>query len=178
MENVSVETPLRAAGRLSYRRLGWLFLFILIAAALAVVLVPAWLIQPFKAQTPQGLQVAYRLRQLAPAITVLDLVAAVGLACWLWPGTRSWWRRAVLVLLVLITLLPAWFARQNHFEWMFRPLPNAAYVRASEADFVAGGEMVMTVELNGDAAAYPVRQMAYHHVVQDVVGRTPVVVTY
>jgi len=27
----------------------------------------------------------------------------------------------------------------------------------------------MAVEINGEAAAYPVRQMAYHHLVQDVV---------
>ena len=34
------------------------------------------------------------------------------------------------------------------------------------------------VKINGDAAAYPVRQMAYHHIVQDVVGGTPITTTY
>jgi len=38
--------------------------------------------------------------------------------------------------------------------------------------------MVMTVELNGESAAYPIRQMAYHHIVQDTVGGTPIVSTY
>ena len=28
------------------------------------------------------------------------------------------------------------------------------------------------------AAAYPIRQMAYHHLVNDRIGRTPAVVTY
>jgi hypothetical protein len=71
-----------------------------------------------------------------------------------------------------------WFARQNHFEWMFEPLPNAAFSDVSDAGFVSEGDMVIAVELNGDAAAYPVRQVAYHHVVQDTIGGIPVLVTY
>jgi uncharacterized protein DUF3179 len=34
------------------------------------------------------------------------------------------------------------------------------------------------VEIAGDAVAWPVRQMAYHHIVQDEVGGVPVVSTY
>ena len=37
---------------------------------------------------------------------------------------------------------------------------------------------MLAVERNGEAAAYPVRQVAYHHIVQDVVGGVPVAVTY
>ena len=33
-------------------------------------------------------------------------------------------------------------------------------------------------QVNGLSLAYPVRQMAYHHVVNDMFGTTPVVVTY
>ena len=36
----------------------------------------------------------------------------------------------------------------------------------------------MAVEAEGDAVAYPVRQMAYHHLVNDDVGTLPVVSTY
>ena len=35
-----------------------------------------------------------------------------------------------------------------------------------------------TVHLNGDAKAFPVSLMAYHHVVNTTVGREPIVVTY
>jgi hypothetical protein len=61
---------------------------------------------------------------------------------------------------------------------MFNPLANATYARTSEAGFVADTDIVMVVENNGEAAAYPIRQMAYHHLVQDVVGGTPIVATY
>ena len=71
-----------------------------------------------------------------------------------------------------------WFARQNHFEWMFKPLEQSAYVAADKVDFVADDEMVLAIEVNKDAVAYPIRQLAYHHVVEDTVGGLPIVSTY
>jgi len=38
--------------------------------------------------------------------------------------------------------------------------------------------MVMAIRFGGDARAYPISQMAYHHVLNDVVGDVPVAVTY
>jgi hypothetical protein len=61
---------------------------------------------------------------------------------------------------------------------MFNPLANSSYAKTNEADFVADDEMVLAIELNGEAAAYPVRQMAYHHLVHDTVGGVPIVATY
>jgi len=61
---------------------------------------------------------------------------------------------------------------------MFKPLPNADFVRSDGANFVSDSDMVLAVDLNGDAVAYPVRQIAYHHVVQDTVGGIPILVTY
>jgi hypothetical protein len=61
---------------------------------------------------------------------------------------------------------------------MFNPLANTAYAKVSDTGFVADTDMVLAVENNGEAVAYPVRLMAYHHLVQDTVGGTPVVATY
>jgi hypothetical protein len=38
--------------------------------------------------------------------------------------------------------------------------------------------MIMSVRLGGDDRAYPISQMAYHHVLNDVVGGVPIAVTY
>jgi hypothetical protein len=157
---------------------GWLFIILLLAASLAAVIIPAWLIQPFKPQTDRGLAVSYFLRGWAPALTVLSLMATVALAVWLWRWTERWWAKMMLVVTLIFMGVPAWFARQNHFEWMFKPLPAPAYASSKDAGFVSEADKVIAIEINGDAAAYPVRQLAYHHVVPDVVGGTPVVVTY
>jgi hypothetical protein len=146
--------------------------------ALAAVMVPALLIQPFKLQTPDRLKISYALRHWSPTITLLAVAFALMIAISLWKRTRGWWSRSCLVLFFIPLLAATWFARQNHFEWMFNPLPNAAFATVNDAGFVADAEMVLAVEINGDAAAYPVRQIAYHHVVQDTIGGIPVLVTY
>ena len=157
----------------------WLALLLLMLVALAAVAVPVWLIQPFSPQTPRRLEVGYALRRWAPALTLVACALGLVLAAWLWRDSRRWWRRALVVVVLAPVFASAWFARQNHFEWMFNPLHGAAYARAEEAAaFVGDDDMVLTVERGGDAAAYPVRLMAYHHLVEDAVGGVPLVATY
>lgn len=158
------------------RRLLWFLLLIIAVVALAVVVVPAWVIQPFRPQSPRGLEVSFALKRLAPFLTIVALLACLALIVTLWRGAR--WSRVFLLILLIPPAVSAWFARQNHFEWMFNPLPNAGYARADAATFAGDTDLVMAVSRNGEAAAYPIRQLAYHHLVQDTVGRVPIVVTY
>jgi len=155
----------------------WLLLSLIVAATVTMVAIPVFVIVPFKAQTAAGLEWSYRLRRWGPAATVIATVIFLALCVRLWPGAR-WRGRLAMPALLAPLLAVTWFARQNHFEWTFNPLPNADYARVSEAGFVADSDMVMTVELNGEAVAYPVRQMAYHHVINDVVGGKPITATY
>jgi hypothetical protein len=160
------------------RKTTWAILLLITLGTLAIVLTPAWIIQPFKPQSARGLEVSYALRRWSPLLTLIALAVAVLLASWLWRGSLRWWRKAALVVVFLPLVAATWFARQNHFEWMFNPLANAAYAKTSQAEFIGDADIVMAVESNGEAAAYPVRLMAYHHLVQDVVGGTPIVATY
>ena len=159
------------------RRLLWLALVVVVVGACAWVFVPVWTIQPFKAQTPAGVNLSYGLRRWSPVATLVALALAALLVVLLWRGARLL-PRVALVALVLPVVAAAWFARQNHFEWMFKPLAQSAYAAADKVDFVGDEEMVLAVEVNGDAVAYPIRQLAYHHVVEDTVGGLPVVSTY
>jgi len=179
MEQISVESSSRA---IAIRHLGrktvWAMLLITVVAVLAMVLIPAWIIQPFRPQTPPGLELAYTLRRWSPVVTPIASMITLASVIWLWRRAKSWWGKSALVIVLIPVMAATWLARQNHFEWMFHPLPNAAYARVSETSFVGDRDMVMAVEMNGEAVAYPVRQMAYHHVVQDQVGGTPIVATY
>ena len=159
------------------RRSLWLLLAVTAGLALALVLTPAWIIQPFRPQSDRGVEISYMLRRLSPLATIAILMADTALAFMLWRGSR-WWSKAILVLLLLPVGASTWLARQNHFEWMFAPLPNAAYARSDEATSVNDADLVIAVDRNGEAAAYPVRQLAYHHLVHDTLGRVPIVVTY
>ena len=156
----------------------WLTLFALAAVAAIIVIVPIWLIQPFAAQTAENVRISYLLKSRSPVLTIIFALAAIGLAIFIWRNSRRWFGKAALILPLFIIFVFAWLARQNHFEWMFNPLESTRFARVSETDFVADDEMVLAVKINDDAAAFPVRQMAYHHIAQDVVGGTPITATY
>jgi hypothetical protein len=159
------------------RRLAWVVLLVLIIAVVAIVFTPVFLIMPFKAQTPRTMEVSYLMRRWSPWLTLLGSLLILIFTIRLWMGGR-WWSRIFLVLLLLPVLGATWLARQNHFEWMFNPLPKPAYVKASEVNFINDDDRVLAVTINGEAVAYPVRLMGYHHVVEDTVGGTPIVATY
>lgn len=52
------------------------------------------------------------------------------------------------------------------------------FVRAAEATWLAGREPVVSVEIAGEARAYPAQILTRHEIVNDVVGGRPVTVTY
>ena len=111
-------------------------------------------------------------------MTVAGLVIALILTWRIWQPGAGRWQRALAMLALVPRVAAAWFARQNLFEWRFAPLADAAYVRGAAADFVGAADMVLGVVVNGDAAAWPVNQVAYHHVVNTEVGGVPIAATY
>ncbi len=156
----------------------WALATLVAVGMLAWVATPVVLIHPFKPQTPFGVALAYELRAKAPIVTVLGLVVLVALLVRLARRVTRWWQWVPLVLLMVLGAIPTWFARQNHIEWMFNPLPDPTYAPATLVDFVDDRDMVVAVQIGADAVAWPVLQIAYHHIVHDKVGGVLVVSTY
>jgi hypothetical protein len=159
------------------RRLAGLGLLFLVVAAVALVAIPVWEIRPFQPQTSAGISLAYACRRLAPWATIVALAAGTVLGAGLWRGAR-WWSRVALALALVPLGGAVWLAQTNIFEKMFAPLPSPRYARAVDTHWLKDGDLVLGVERNGEAVAYPVRQVAYHHVIMDEVGGVPVVATY
>jgi hypothetical protein len=155
----------------------WLLLLLIVAAAVALVVVPVFLIQPFKPQTERSLAVGYALKSWAPWATVSLAALSLFLVARAWRGSR-WWAKAASVLLFVPVAASVWASRQNVYEVMFKPLERPAYVSPAEANYVGDEDMVLAAERNGERVAYPVRLMAYHHIVADAVGGVPIVATY
>ncbi len=157
--------------------INWLLLIIVAITALAIVAIPVWLIQPFAPQTARDLGISYYLRSWSPILTIVLAIGAFFLSILIWRSSR-WFAKIPLILPLIMVGFSAWFAWQNHFLWMFNPLVNSAYAKVGEADFIKDEDLVLGVEINHEAVAYPILQMAYHHVVQDVVGGQPITATY
>jgi Protein of unknown function (DUF3179) len=137
--------------------------------------IPAFIIRPFSHQTPTGLAIAMALRQRAPWGSLIAALVCLAFAFFLWRGVK--WLRIVLVLAMVLVAFSTVMSRLNYFEWMFHPVPNAQFESAS-ASKLDKSEMILAVRYGSDARAYPIREMAYHHVLNDVVGGVPVAVTY
>lgn len=60
----------------------------------------------------------------------------------------------------------------------FVVLDEPATVSAQEANWLKEDELVLGVVWGGSARAYPIRQMAYHHIANDIIGGKPYLVTY
>ena len=140
--------------------------------------IPVVLIRPFGPQTARGIALSYDLRAWSAPLTLALLVTGCVIAVVLRKRLASWLGRSLVALAVVVLGGCAWLARQNHFEWMFHPLPRPEFVAADKADGVAADDLVLGVASGSEARAYPVRALAYHHVVNDVVAGEPIVATY
>ncbi len=154
----------------------WLGFAGLVVAGVSLFIVPAFIVQPFRYQSPAALQVALVFRQMAPVGTILAACGVSALVVWHWKGA-GWRQRILLAVCGLLVIGSATMARMNYFGWMFHPVAQAGFEKASDAKLDAG-EMVLALDFDGEARAYPIREMAYHHIVNDVVGGVPVAVTY
>jgi hypothetical protein len=119
---------------------------------------------------------AMALRQRAPWGTLLLSVVCLLFAFVLWQAS-NWWRKVVLSLVMVLVAFSTVMARQNYFEWMFHPIDSAQF-ESAPASKLDGSEMILAVRFGSDARAYPISEMAYHHVLNDVVGGVPIAVTY
>ena len=156
----------------------WVALFVTAVVGLGIIAFPTFYIMPFKTQDARTLAWALTARTVAPALTLSAAAVAGALAICLAMRGRRWWSRLAPALLVAPLVFGAWFARQNHFEWMFAPQTALEHLAADKATFVEPDDLVMAVERQGVSTAYPIRQLAYHHIANDVVGGEPIVATY
>ena len=157
-------------------RLLWIALAGFAMAGTGVFFFPAFIIRPFRYQNARALLWAMVLRDRAPVISLICAIACLLLIWALWRTSNRWQKGGLSLALVLVTF-SAVMSRLNYFEWMFHPVDSARFESESSSK-LAGNEMILAVRYGADARAYPIREMAYHHILNDVVGGVPIAVTY
>ena len=162
----------------TFSRRFWFLLLLAVSAAGAVFLrvFPLIIVQPFKRQDPVQLQRALLVIEIAPRLSLALACVAVAAGALLFRNGRIW-QRVLSVALVVIACTAAGLSRVNVFERMFHPAGAPQFLVIADSK-VAPDDMLIAVFLHGQAHAYPIREMAYHHVVNDWVGSTPIVATY
>lgn len=69
-------------------------------------------------------------------------------------------------------------SRLNETAGRFPSLDRPAIVGADEAPWLAPETLVLGAVQNGEACAYPIAMMTFHHVANDVLGGEPYLVTF
>ena len=153
-------------------------LFLVSLVALALALYPIYIIRPFREQKPAALERALwvMLHDRGILFAVFLLLTMFGVILWRRAG---WLARLLLVApAMVIALLAAGVPWVNPYEQlMFHAFGAPRYVTIQQAS-VDPKDMVIAVTLDGESRAYPIREMGYHHVVNDRLHQLPIVVTY
>jgi hypothetical protein len=102
------------------------------------------------------------------------LVLAGALAAWRTPGWRKWLVPGSLLVVGIVAYAVNFRLAADHQFLQ----PRALIMQPPERSTVAADRLVVGIEINGSARAYPLRFIGYHHQVRDTVGGQEILVTY
>lgn len=145
--------------------------------SLAFAAYPMYVIRPFRAQGARELALALVAARYRTSVTLVSALVALAALAAFWRRQPFQWRSALAPAAAALVCALAVLAHINVYEIMFHPLgrPSFSSARDSKLD---NREMVIAVKMDGIARAYPIRDLAYHHIANDVLGKTAIVATY
>ena len=139
--------------------------------------VPMYVIRPFRPQAYSQLSAALTIRSFGPWVSAIAAAVVIGITLRLWASSKRVLPRLATFTLCLLVIAGAALTNVNIFEVMFHPYTSLSFTDPGSAK-VDSEDKVLSVRINGEARAYPIRTMGYHHIVNDVVGGKPLAVTY
>ena len=153
-----------------------LFLFLGSLVAFVLAAYPIYVIRPFREQKPEALNHAlWVLLHNKPIVLILALVVvASALLLWRRASRPAKTFLAAAAVFSVLATVGTWI---NPYEQMFHPMGDPRFIPAAQAT-IDSNDMVIAVTMNGESRAYPIREMGYHHIVNDRLNGLPMVVTY
>ncbi|HEX3164799.1 MAG TPA: DUF3179 domain-containing (seleno)protein [Chitinophagaceae bacterium] len=92
---------------------------------------------------------------------------------------RTQWKRKWLLFFPIAVVAAAIYMTNFVMaaDAMFKQ-PKQLLLVSAESNKVDSNRLVLGVSINGEAKAYPIQFLGYHHHIQDTVGNKPIMVTY
>jgi Protein of unknown function (DUF3179) len=112
----------------------------------------------------------YKWRWMFRAMFALLIIAGLFKATW----KRKWVAAIPLILLAAVIYMANF---KMAADAMFQQPKQILFKHAAD-NKVDSNRLIIGIEINGEAKAYPVQYMGYHHHLQDTVGGKPILVTY
>ncbi|MFT3681892.1 MAG: DUF3179 domain-containing (seleno)protein [Ferruginibacter sp.] len=117
-----------------------------------------------------GAYFLYKWRWVFRALFGIMIVVGLMKANW----KRKWTLAIPLLLLAAVIYMTNFNMAADHMFYM----PKNVLMANAAGNKVDSNRLVIGVVNNGEAKAYPIRFLGYHHQVQDTVGGKPLLVTY
>ncbi len=157
----------------------WILLLLAcLAVSLVAVAYPIYVIRPFRAQGARELAAALVVSRYGPVLTAFLALVAVAAAIANWRASAPMSRRTLVAAGAMLVCILAVAAHANVYELLlFHPLEHPVFAAVHDVKLDDDDKLIV-VKIGGSARAYPIREMAYHHVVNDVVGGTALAATY
>lgn len=91
---------------------------------------------------------------------------------------KRWWAKILFVIPFVLYGFVYYECQYDMFaEEMFSVIGNKQ-MKDTKSNQVLYSKLVIGVDVNGDARAYPIEIIGYHHQVMDTIDKTPVLVSY
>lgn len=149
-------------------------LFILLVAEILRV----YFIMPFPgSQQSDTIGIAYFLHRNIWWIRIAGIALAAKPAIHFFREGKLWQKIALGGLVVFYAVIFFAFNFKFMADTMFYQ-PKEKLFKSAPADTTDKNKLIIGVFLNGEAKAYPVEIIGYHHQVKDTVGKLPLMVTY
>ena len=152
----------------------FLLCFLVAVAALAY---PVYVIRPFRHQGPSELIVALAVLRYRPGVMILCALFSLAITAWYWRQQKRILPRIASAVSVIAVAAIAVLSRVNIYEIMFKPFDRPSFSNADQVK-LDGDEKVIAVNISHEARAYAIRNISYHHVINDVLDGIPIAATY
>jgi len=153
------------------------FLITLLVASAAGVAYPLYVIQPFRRQGPRELAAALAVIQIRPIVEGICAILALAGLAWYWRLERGRKQRILATVGTGFVCAFAVLSHVNVYEFMFHPDRHPLFASIQQVK-IDPDDKVLAVKLGTSARAYPIRTIAYHHIINDVVDGVPIIATY
>jgi Protein of unknown function (DUF3179) len=155
----------------------WCLLIFSLVASLACLAYPLYVIRPFRHQGPRELAAALQVIQIRSLVEGICVALALAGLALFWQMERRRRQRIWAATGTLFVCVFAVLAHVNVYEFMFHPDAHPLFAAVQQVK-IDPDDKVLAVNLSGSARAYPIRTIAYHHIINDVVGGVAIVTTY
>ena len=155
-----------------------LLLIIGIFLLLLTEILRVYFIMPFPgSQQSDSINWAFFIEKYKWVLRLIGLVLIAGPAFRIFSAKKTLPKVLLSLFILLYGIIYFFFNFRFEADKMFYQ-PTVKNFTTVSGNGIDSNKLVIGIEINGEARAYPIQLIGYHHQVRDTVGNTPVMVTY